>query len=134
MWANFAWDKTFDENGQVVEHHPETAHFICQHCGSVIEEKDKVEMLEAGEWRATRPFKGHAGFHIWAAYSVFPNASWGRLAAEFLEVKNNPETLQVFVNTVLGETWEEQGESAKHDELLDRREDYGPEVPFERGC
>jgi len=133
MWANFAWDKTFDENGEVVEHYPETAHFICQHCGAVIEEKDKSEMLEAGEWRATRPFRGHAGFHIWAAYSVFPNASWGRLAAEFLEVKNNPETLQVFVNTVLGETWEEQGESAKHDELLNRREGYGPEVPFEAG-
>jgi len=132
-WANFSWDKTYDENGQVLEHHPETAHFICPNCGSVIEEKHKLEMLEGGEWRATRPFKGHAGFHIWAAYSVFANAAWGKLAAEFLDVKNDPDTLQVFVNTVLGETWEEQGESAKSDDLLDRREDYGPEVPFEAG-
>ena len=40
----------------------------------------KTEMLEKGEWRAAGAFKGHASFHIWAGYSMSPNASWAHIA------------------------------------------------------
>ncbi|WP_273802780.1 terminase gpA endonuclease subunit, partial [Proteus vulgaris] len=65
-----------------------------------------------GEWRAEKPFTGHAGFHIWAAYSLFPNASWPNLVKEWLRVKDDPLMRQTFINLVLGEPYEDRGEKA----------------------
>lgn len=99
QWKNMHWP----------EGKPEEAFFACEAEGCVIEHKDKRAMIEKGEWRATAPFDGkHASFHIWAAYSYSPNASWAQLAREFLESKANPDLLKTFINTALGETWEEE--------------------------
>lgn len=109
---------------------PHNAYYECEHCHEAIEEKHKEWMLENGEWIADKPFAGHAGFHIWAAYSTFPNAAWGKIVQEFLEAKGDPLLLQVFINTVLGESWEHMGSDTtpKH-ELMARRELYDAEVP-----
>lgn len=104
---------------------PEEAHFVCSKNGCVIEHRSKREMVDKGEWRAQRPFTGHASFHIWAAYSYSPNATWGQLAKEFLEAKRGGhEQLKTFVNTVLGETWKETGEAPEWERLYHRREQY----------
>ncbi len=104
---------------------PETAYFVCQDGGCVIEHKDKRAMVEAGEWRAEAPFDGHASFHIWAAYSFNPNSTWGDIAKAFVAAnKGGPEKLKVFVNTVLGETWVEKGDAPEWRRLYDRREKY----------
>lgn len=104
---------------------PENAHFICRSCGGMIEHKDKRAIVAAGEWRAHAPFTGHASFHIWAGYSYSPNATWAQLAAEFLEANTGgPEQLKTFVNTVLGETWQERGEAPEWERLYQRREEY----------
>jgi phage terminase large subunit GpA-like protein len=89
---------------------PLQAYFVCSANGCVIEHKDKRSMIEKGEWRATHLNGGvrHRGFHIWSAYSYSPNASWGALALEFLEARKDPEELKTFINTVLGEVWEEE--------------------------
>lgn len=115
---------------------PELAVYICRVCGSEIEHTHKRAMVEAGEWRAgphaqfpndpaPGPFTGHASFHIWAAYSYSPNATWGQLAAEFAEAqRGGPETLKTFVNTVLGEPWREKGEAPEWERLYARRDRY----------
>ena len=91
-----------DENGQ---HLPETAFYLCLN-GCEIEEAHKKGMIDKCEWRATKPFTGIAGFHIWTGYPLLPEARWGALVREFLSVKFNPMKLQTFTNTVLGETFE----------------------------
>ncbi len=104
---------------------PGKAYYVCEHNACVIEHKDKRWMVERGEWRAMAPGAGrHAGFHIWAAYSYSPNADWGALVIEFLEAKSDPLKLQTFVNTVLGETWEEHGDTIDPAALIERLEDY----------
>ncbi|MFC6299616.1 phage terminase large subunit family protein [Pseudomonas sp. CCM 7893] len=119
------WDK--DENGVGL---PDSVFYVCKATGCVIREADKEDMVERGEWRATKPFKGHAGFHIWAAYSLFVNASWRNLVAEWLEVKDDPLMRQTFVNLVLGETYEDRGDRAlQEDRLAARCEVWGAEVP-----
>lgn len=119
------WDK--DENGVGL---PDSVFYACKVTGCVIREADKEDMVERGEWRATKPFKGHAGFHIWAAYSLFVNASWRNLVAEWLEVKDDPLMRQTFVNLVLGETYEDRGDRAlQEDRLAARCEVWGAEVP-----
>ena len=126
-WANLRWDRSPEG-----AHLPETAHFVCEQSGCIIEETSKPAMIAGGEWRATAPFKGHAGFHIWAAYSLWPNASWRNLVREFLSVKKDPVALRTFVNTVWGETWEDTVERVEGHSLLARAESYGPDsLPHE---
>lgn len=103
---------------------PELACFECSSCHLPIEERDKGAMLEAGEWRGDAEFTGHASFHIWAAYSTSPNAGWGDIATEFVAVKDKTEQLRTFINTTLGETWQEKGEAPPWEGLYQRRESY----------
>ncbi|CAI3958457.1 Phage terminase [Commensalibacter papalotli (ex Botero et al. 2024)] len=50
-----------------------------------------------------------------------PNARWSLLVSEFLRVKSDPIELQTFVNTTLGETFEDRGEGALSELTLARR-------------
>lgn len=103
---------------------PETASYLCENCHVLIEHAEKFGMIERGQWIAEKPFAGHAGFHIWAAYSYLPNSSWAEIAKNWEKVNRNPGGLQVFVNTVLGEPWEEKGEAPSEERLAQRRERY----------
>lgn len=103
---------------------PDEAYLVCSGNGCVIEHKHKRDMVARGAWRAAGEFKGHASFHISALYSYSPNSSWGDIAKEFLAAKGNSETLRVFCNTVLGETWKEKGEAPDWERLFARREAY----------
>ena len=57
--------------------------------------------------------------------SLLANASWGRLAAEFLTAKEDTDELQTFVNTILGQGWRDQGEEVDDAELSARAEPFG---------
>jgi phage terminase large subunit GpA-like protein len=114
---------------------PEDAVYVCLDCGAEIDHSHKRAMVEAGEWRPgphpqfpiippPGPFHGHASFHIWAAYSFSPNATWGQLCAEFVDAEKKPDELKTFVNTVLGETWQEKGDAPEWERLYQRRESY----------
>jgi phage terminase large subunit GpA-like protein len=119
------WDK--DEHGNGI---PESVYYVCRHNGCIIHEADKADMVTNGEWRATKPFKGHAGFHIWAGYSLFPNACWSNLVAEWLRVKDDPLARQTFINLVLGEPYEDRGDRALSERrLAARTEVWDAEVP-----
>ncbi len=111
-WKNVIWE----------EDKPETASYACEECGVVIEESKKQWMVKNGEWRATNKTSNVAGFHISELYSVW--STWGEMATNFLEAKKNPETLKTFINTALGESWEEQGDSVEYDTLLEKRLNY----------
>lgn len=111
---------------------PEDAYYQCPECGSSIDDSDRVEMIRKGEWRATQPFKGIAGFHVWEAYSPWRRLS--EIVTDFLEAnKGGPELLKVWVNTSLGEDWEDrEGELMQAAELAERAGGYEPwTVPAE---
>lgn len=112
---------------------PETAAFRCPHCAELIAERFKAGMVEDGRWRATRPeVTSHAGFRINALSSPHANASWAKLAAEFVVAKRSPDTLQTFVNTILAEGWKEDAEELDESELAGRVEPFSLEaIPAE---
>ena len=104
---------------------PEKAVYVCERCEGEIENHEKHWMLPRGEWRPAAPGRGKAaGFHLSSLYSPVGSFSWADAAAMFAEAQKNPALLQVFVNTVLGETWALQGEAPEWQRLYDRREDY----------
>jgi phage terminase large subunit GpA-like protein len=51
------------------------------------------------------------------------------MVASFIEAKGRPELLKTWVNTSLGETWEEEGETVDGIGLYGRRETYPAPVP-----
>nr|WP_306266472.1 phage terminase large subunit family protein [Pararhizobium sp. IMCC3301] len=104
---------------------PETAAFRCPHCEELIDERHKPGMVQDGAWRATRPdVLGHHGYRMNALISLLPNASWGKLATEFLEAKKSPETLKAFTTTLLAEPWRDLGEEIDDASLMARREQF----------
>jgi phage terminase large subunit GpA-like protein len=113
------------------EGQPETAHLLCSGCSKRVDERWKQEMLEKGEWRATaepqRQDMPTVGYHISALYS--PWQSWSSVAGEFYVAKDDPPLFQVWVNTRLGETWEDRDEAVDVDVLLGRRERFAAQVP-----
>ena len=130
---------------------PFGAHFTCPANGCVIEHHDKRAMVAAGAWvktygdkdedvtatdvpgpvidpkdlaryRARASNGRQPGFAIWQAYSPFTD--WDGIVAERLESKDNPFKDKTFTQQVLGEPFEESGESPDHEKLYLRREDY----------
>lgn len=119
-----------DEDGQYV---PGSAYYGCIN-GCVIQEHHKEQMVRLGQWRATAPFHGYAGFHIWSAYSLFPNAGWSLLVEEWLRVHKDPLQRQTFINLVLGEPYEDKGDNPMAEgKLLARCENWAAVVPDEVG-
>ncbi|MEA3244810.1 MAG: terminase gpA endonuclease subunit, partial [Gemmatimonadota bacterium] len=55
-------------------------------------------------------------------------------ARQFLEVKGRPMRLKTFVNTMLGETWEDTGERVEAHMLVDRLEKFPADVPEDVIC
>ena len=109
-----------------------TVHYVCAHCGAAIEEHHKPAMLAAGEWRASkdaaRPGR-MTGYHLNALYAPLGWIGWADLVAQWHEAtlaakQGDVSRLKTFTNTVLAETWEEQGDKVAGHELARRAEDY----------
>lgn len=121
------WLKT--ESGKA---RPETAVYICRHCGGSIEEWRKDTMLRDGVWIADAPGAGQgkrAGFWLNKLYSPLGWKSWSALVEEWEHAVGTARTgnsapLKKFKNSSLAETWEEEGQGADAKGLAARAEDY----------
>jgi phage terminase large subunit GpA-like protein len=103
--------------------------YQCEACSGKIPQLAKYKMDKMGEWRHLFPDRiKHRSFQIWEAYS--PWGDWYNICETFEESKHRVEKLRVFVNTVTGETFDEDATSTiTGNALYDRREDYYPKVP-----
>jgi phage terminase large subunit GpA-like protein len=83
---------------------------------------------QPAQWIARQEHPNKRGFHLNELYS--PWKRWEEIIYDFEDAKRKgPEVLKVWVNTSLGETWEEQGETADEENLVKRREQYNCELP-----
>ena len=99
---------------QMIREGEHAGHYGCENCAEPIPHSKKRWMVERGEWRPTAVSQqpGLVSFHIWAAYSYSPAASWPVLVREHAEAleamrKGDPDAMQTYHNTVLGEPWED---------------------------
>ena len=118
-WENVKWSK------DGAKHLPETACMMCEDCGTLWDDAQRHAAVRKGRWIAQAEFTGIAGFHIPAFIS--PWVQLGDVVKEFLEKRHDPERFKTFVNTVLGETWEEAAQKLDDADFLTRREPYGPQ-------
>lgn len=104
--------------------------YVCQDCGTHIDEHHKTDMIRAGEWRATNPDAGGRnvvrGYHINCLYYQFGlGPRWADLVEMWREAQNDPARLKTFVNDRLAEPWEDAAMRAvRHNAIADRAEPY----------
>lgn len=126
QWQNVTWSK--DDNG---EHLPETARYACGSCGVLWNDGERIAAIRNAEqqgagWKAAKPFRGHASYHLNELYSTFRKLA--DIVQSFLDKKAAGD-LQTFVNVSLAETWEEQGDQVDSTGLMERAEKYRAPVP-----
>lgn len=125
MTLKFKQIKFPTEEGMKIDERVSKAAYVCEKCGCLISDKDKIKMLKRGEWRDVnkncvgRPRK--VSFWLNALYSRF--LTWGDIAKEFLESKDDPEKLQNFVNSWLAEPWEDTKLKTSEETVMDRKTD-----------
>ena len=116
-WANVKFDSS----------DPDSARYMCDDCGALWTDAERNRAVRLGEWRPEKPWNGNVSYHISQLYSPFAPLSDG--VRDFLSSKDNPQLLKTWVNTFLGETWEERGKRLDWTDLLDQREDYSIRDP-----
>lgn len=128
----------------------ETVKQLCPHCGSLYDQSEFLGVENRGEWRTDdgirltvsadgnpefwlptgdhMPIPRHVAFDdLWSAYS--PNVSWTGILRDYLNAiekarRGDKSDLQTWVNTTLGQTYEEKGDRTESHELEQRAEKY----------
>ena len=117
-WSQVKWE---DQN-------PYSARYTCECCGTLWDDTARFRAIRYGEWRATSEAKGKiAGFHLNGLYS--PWTPLYEAVSDFMSSKRDPMRLKTWVNTFLGETWEEQGDRIDEFDLIERCENWGKDLP-----
>ncbi len=103
----------------------------CKFCMERFSEREWKE--NSGKWVAAAENPKKRGFHLNELAS--PWKHWEEIIDEFREANKqlkehgNVESMKTWINTTLGETWEEKGDAADEDVLLKRRERYTADLP-----
>jgi phage terminase large subunit GpA-like protein len=109
---------------------PETAGYHCEECGAAATEAHKTAMLAGGEWRETVECRNPLvrGYHVSSLYAPVGWMSWEDIARKWEKVQaetaNKVSALKTFINTTLGEVWQEQGDAPEWERLHERAEEY----------
>jgi len=108
------------------------AWYLCRHCAAEIHEHQKPRMinLDTVRWVAEAPKKRKRSYtwnSLYCAIGLGP--SWLDLARQWVEAQGDTEKLQAFVNTALGEPWEQKLQGADPVALMMRLEEYQTPLP-----
>lgn len=118
-WGNLRYEK-----------HPSTrrvthAYYVCEHSGCIIEEYSKAEMLPGGKWVPHNPGHDTRGYHINGLYApIGLGFTWRELAQQWLDAQGDKSKLKRFINTALGEPWEDRENLSSPQELQQRALPY----------
>ena len=102
----------------------EFAQYICQECGNVINDSDKMEMLQKGKWETVKEntkFTKTVAFWINTLYSPFTRFS--QIAKAYLIAKDDTEALHNFTNSWLAEPWEDTKLKTNAGTVMERQTD-----------
>lgn len=102
----------------------EFAQYICQECGNVINDSDKMEMLQKGKWETVKEntkFTKTVAFWTNTLYSPFTR--FAQIAKAYLIAKDDTEALHNFTNSWLAEPWEDTKLKTNAETVMERQTD-----------
>ncbi|MBA8224015.1 phage terminase large subunit family protein [Escherichia fergusonii] len=125
---------------------PETVYYLCEHNGCVIRQseldqtdgrwicdntgmwtRDGLTFYSAGDEEIPPPRS--ISYHIWTAYSPF--TTWVQIVYDWLDALKDPNGVRTFINTTLGEPYEEAvAEKLSFELLLEKVCHYDAQVPL----
>lgn len=103
----------------------DAAEYHCISCNNLIDDRQKMDMLRHGKWKAINkpPKRVHSvAYHLSSFYS--PWLTFGDMAYKFLSAKDEPERLMNFINSWLAEPWENKANRMQSDTILNKRLNY----------
>lgn len=133
QWCQIKFTFLSDDGKEIKT--PESAVLVCSACKAELDDRDRVQMVLRGEWRATAPFNGIRGYWLNGINSVFPAkkgyaSKLHQMAQDFIDANSaGGAALQVWTNTFLAEVSDEKGESVDPLPIIERCEPYGHSVP-----
>lgn len=122
-----------DDGAYGLRHNKETGetYYGCRHCGERIDEHHKTTMLARGKWIPQQPGRAVRGYRLSGLYSpIGLGFTWPEIWAKWEDAHGDTANLKRFINTTLGESWEEQGDSVEDISLISRLEDYKGKLPI----
>jgi phage terminase large subunit GpA-like protein len=122
MMLKFRTGVRWDHKLPTREEQARSARYHCEACDVPWDDAGRWKSVDQGQWRASAPFNGVAGFWISELYSPWKQLS--EIVLDYLTKKDSPADLQTFINTSLAENWVEKGEAPEWEILLARREGY----------
>lgn len=137
-WEHVAWEHSADASHEVYgQALPETAYYLCPHCGKRWTDAEKNRAVRVGEWRAEAAFRGVAGFYINELYSPFPGSKLARLVEKYLTAQHHLATgddtkARSFRNNTEGLPYAYVSDVPEATDLRSRAEKYG-ELTVPRG-
>ena len=110
---------------------PESIHYKCQKCAGKIVESQKFELNLSGKWipTATPKRPQYRSYQLNALVIPPGFDSWTDLVYQWLEAVPpsgiiDEGKLKTFLNTSLGQTWEEKGKTPKITDLMNNTRSY----------
>lgn len=125
-YSGIKWE--LDERGELIK---ESVHYECQNCNGKIFEKEKPILNNSGMWIPTvTPKRENFRSYQLNALVIPPGfTSWVDLVYQWLDAYPpndvvDEDKLKAFVNTRLGQTWEEKGTTPRVTELMQNTRSY----------
>lgn len=125
-WGGIVWEYTGDNTVK-----PGSVRYRCQECGDTFDDRNKMDLLNAGRWVPTAEPKkpGFYSYHISALYAPIGMFSWEHYANDYVEAcpvgqPRKEELYKTFVNVVLGETYKPDAEAPKAADIQRNQRDY----------
>ena len=116
-----------DEAGNLIW---SSVRYECAVCGKPWKNEDKAWFLPRGEWRPTAVASqpNYRSYHLPALLSPVWARSWESICQEWIAATEDQGRLRAFINTVLGEPFQESGEAPRYEKIMLRREDWSAEA------
>jgi len=130
-YQTLVWQHADGNYGLICNKTTGQVYYACVHCGAAIEEHHKPAMLAAGRWVAKYPERRVRGYHLNGLYSPLGlGFTWAEIWREWQVAQQDTSRLKRFINTTLGEIWEEKGATIDAMALITRLETPPTEPPW----
>ena len=121
---------------------PDSAAYLCEHCATLIDNDAMPAMDKEAVWISDSgmttidgityygvdgkqcPAPESVTYYMWAAFCAPGGKNWRQIVSDFIKAKKDPIKLKAWVNTTLGEVWEEESDKTDPHHLYMRREHY----------